>query len=220
MNTNFLIIIYFFTTTFLAFAQMDCKVKSQDLSISYNGDCKKGYAHGIGVAKGKEDIYKGDFKKGWPHGTGEYVWGSGSKYQGNFTKGKMDGQGTLVIKNPDGTEELKKGFFEANEYIGQYKYSHAVTSKREVKNVYIQEDPSKLHGDLYQIKIRVRSNGQYVTPFLMVSDENGTNYSNGVLQNVKYPCKKIEIQFKHDKYSSRVMLDIYKEGNWIVEITI
>ena len=131
-----------------------------------------------------------------------------------------DGKGVLIVKQSDGTEELKKGYFERNEYIGEYKYPYAVTSKREVKNVYIQEDPSVLHGDLYQITIKIRSNGSYVTPYLMVNDENGTNYSNGILQNVKYPCKKIEISFKHDRFSSRVMLDIYKKGNWIVEITI
>ncbi len=220
MKAVFFIILCFLSSNFVAFSQSNCKVKLEALSLSYNGDCKKGYAHGIGAAKGKEDRYNGGFKKGWPHGIGEYIWGNGSKYQGNFVKGKMDGQGTLVLKNPAGTETLKKGYFKADEYIGQYKYPYAVTSKREVKNVYIQEDPSKLHGDLYQIKIKIRSNGHYVTPFLLVSDENGTNYSNGILQNVKYPCKKIEVSFTHGGFSSRVMLDIYKEGNWIIEITI
>lgn len=202
------------------YSQSTCKVKLETINKNYTGDCKKGYAHGNGEAYGEVDKYKGGFKKGLPHGIGEYIWGNGSKYQGNFAKGKMDGQGVLIEKQPNGTEELKKGYFKANEYIGEYKYPYAVTSKREVKNVYIQEDPSKLHGDLYQITIKVKSNGAYVRPYLMVNDENGTNYSNGILQNVTYPCKKVEITFKQDGFSSRVMLDIYQKGNWIVEITI
>ena len=220
MKYIFLILSFFLTGTYATFSQSNCKVKLEVLSESYKGDCKKGYAHGSGEASGKEDIYKGNFKKGYPHGFGEYNWGNGSKYIGDFSKGKMDGQGVLIVKKPDGTEELKKGYFESNEYIGEYKYPYSVKSKREVKNVYIQEDPSVLHGDLYQITIKVKSNGNYVKPFLMVNYENGSNYSSGTLHNVKYPCKKIEISFKQDGFSSRVLLDIYKKGNWIVEITI
>ena len=204
----------------VVFSQSDCKVKLEALNATYKGECKKGFANGRGKASGKADMYLGSFKKGLPHGFGVYTWGNGSTYKGNFSKGKMDGQGVLILKRGDDTEELKKGYFEDNEYIGEYKYPHAVTSKREVKNVYIQEDPTKLHGDLYRITIKVRSNGSYVTPFLQVTDENGTNYSNGILFDVKYPCKKIEVSFRHDGFSSRVMLDIYKKGNWIVEITI
>lgn len=209
-----------FVCLHLSYSQTICKVKLKAISKEYMGECKKGLANGIGEAKGVNDVYKGSFKKGLPHGKGIYIWGNKNKYQGDFVKGKMSGQGILSIRKKDGTRKIKKGFFKNNEYLGEYKYAHSVTSKREVKNVYVQEDPSKLHGDLYRITIKIKNNGNYVTPFLQVSDENDTNYSNGTLNDVKYPCKKIEVSFTYNGFSSRVLLNIYREGNWIVEITI
>ncbi|MBJ6368062.1 MORN repeat-containing protein [Snuella sedimenti] len=220
MKHAFFIISFFLFGSSLVFSQSGCKIKLEAISSDYTGDCKNGYAHGIGVAKGKEDSYSGAFKKGFPHGLGNYNWGNGNTYKGQFNKGKMDGQGALTIKKTDGSEELKKGYFKNNEYIGLYKYPYLVRSKREIRSVVLQEDPSKLHGDLYRITIKVKSGGINVTPHIMVTDENGTNYSNGVMQNVMYPCKKIEISFNHESYSCRIMLDVYKKGNWIVEITI
>lgn len=220
MKLIFYTLTLFILTSQAIFSQSDCKVKLKAISSTYTGDCKKGYAHGNGSAKGKEDFYVGNFKKGLPHGFGEYTWGNGSSYKGEFNKGEMDGKGVLIKKKTDGSQEVKKGYFKSSEYIGENKYPYSVTSQREVKNVRIQEDPSKLHGDLYQITIKVKRGGTYVTPYLMVNDENGTNYSGGIMQNVSFPCKKIEISFKYENYSCRVMLDIYKKGNWTVEITI
>jgi len=59
--------------TFLSFAlsqlfsQDDCKVLIPEISGQYVGKCKKGLAHGKGLAIGI-DRYEGSFKKGYPEG--------------------------------------------------------------------------------------------------------------------------------------------------------
>jgi len=55
-----------------------CRVNDPDISGSYVGECVAGFAHGKGVAKGRNE-YMGMFKNGNKHGKGAYLWGSESK---------------------------------------------------------------------------------------------------------------------------------------------
>ena len=119
----------------IAHAQSTCKVKLESINVSYQGECKKGYANGQGEAKGEEDSYKGSFKKGLPHGLGIYNWGKGNIYNGNFSKGKMHGKGKLVIKEGSNVLKIEEGYFEDNEYMGSYRMPYKVITKREVKKV-------------------------------------------------------------------------------------
>jgi hypothetical protein len=73
------------------------KVRNPNLNQKYEGECKRGLAHGKGKAWGKEDYYEGSFKKGRPHGYGIYKWANESVYKGNFVRGKMKGKGELII---------------------------------------------------------------------------------------------------------------------------
>lgn len=86
-------------TVFLLFSitaySQDCKILYDGIDKTYEGACKKGLAHGKGIAKG-EDTYKGNFRKGLPHGKGKYVGAEGSVYEGMWKEGERHGHGTFV----------------------------------------------------------------------------------------------------------------------------
>ncbi|MEM6763782.1 MAG: hypothetical protein AAF824_11475 [Bacteroidota bacterium] len=103
----------------------DCNVLLESISGTYEGDCKKGQAHGSGKAVGT-DTYDGEFKKGYPHGEGTYTWANGDVYKGEFSKGMMDGQGTMT--KTDGTPPLV-GYWIENEFIGSEKTPYKVVNK-------------------------------------------------------------------------------------------
>lgn len=194
-------------------AQTPCKVKLDAINLSYNGACKKGYAHGSGEAKGVADSYNGNFKKGLPHGLGVYIWGNGNVYTGNFSKGKMHGKGKLTLK---GESKIKEGYFDNNTYIGIYKNPYHVLSKREIQKVSFQEN--KLNLGTNHILIKVKHSGRFVSPFLTISDENHSltePTGDGVkLMNVQFPLKKVTVTFTYEGFSCYTVFEIYKRGNW------
>lgn len=97
----FVVFSIFHTTAFSA----KCKVNDPDISNEYIGPCKNGLAHGIGVAKGRDE-YRGEFFNGDVHGLGVYIWGpssqwAGERYEGEHKNGNRTGKGTMFLA--DGT---------------------------------------------------------------------------------------------------------------------
>ncbi len=88
------LLILVFLCSLGVYAQFDCKVKVEALQGQYNGECKKGLAHGEGAARGV-DTYQGNFRKGYPHGFGVYTYANGSNYIGNYRQGLRDGYGLM-----------------------------------------------------------------------------------------------------------------------------
>jgi hypothetical protein len=115
------------------FPKPKCKVKNFRLSNYYDGPCKRGFAHGLGEARGTEDKYVGEFFKGQMHGPGTYVWGNGNRYEGQFENDIKSGEGVFYYANGD----IFKGHFMTNfgtgeglfiwkngdKYLGNFKYS-------------------------------------------------------------------------------------------------
>ncbi len=114
-------------TSFNVHAQKDCEVKILGIEKTYEGDCKKGLAHGEGKATG-DDTYKGAFKKGLPNGYGEYVWANGNTYKGEWKRGRKEGKGELILIR-EGRDSVVVGFWSNDNYIGEYEYSHELLSK-------------------------------------------------------------------------------------------
>ena len=85
--------------------------------FNYSGKCKKGLAHGNGIASGV-DIYEGHFKKGLPDGKGTYAWSTGEKYIGVFKAGLRNGEGVYIFM-VDGNENALDGIWEEDQYVGK-----------------------------------------------------------------------------------------------------
>ena len=97
-------------------AQDDCKVLMSEISGSYTGKCKKGLAHGEGLAVGT-DTYEGRFLKGLPNGKGKYTWTDGRVYEGSWEAGKREGKGTMTYPTT-GEDSILIGYWKKDEYVG------------------------------------------------------------------------------------------------------
>jgi hypothetical protein len=126
LNTIF-IAIFLALTAYTVQAQKDCEVKVLGIEKTYEGDCKKGLAHGEGKASG-DDTYQGTFKKGLPNGYGEYVWTNGNIYKGEWKRGMKDGKGELKLIR-EGIDSVVVGYWSNDKYIGEYEYPYEVLSK-------------------------------------------------------------------------------------------
>lgn len=140
----------------------DCKVLLEQIGDSYEGECKKGLAHGQGMATG-EDTYTGEFKKGLPHGTGLYRWANGDSFEGEWKKGLKEGSGKLMRAD----SSVQEGFWIEDEYIGEEKepykiiaksgFIHKITFKR------IGSEPNKV--DVYFVQNHRDLSGVVVSDF-------------------------------------------------------
>ena len=86
-------------STAFAKGRQDCKVKKDSVEwVFISGGCRNGYAHGEGRARSvdRRRSYAGSFVDGAFSGKGEYDWGNGVHYSGEFLNGGKNGFGTLI----------------------------------------------------------------------------------------------------------------------------
>jgi len=120
------ICILFFSSPSLS-AQKSCKVLLPEIDSVYKGKCKKGLAHGKGIAYGI-DTYKGHFSKGLPSGRGTYSWNNGDQYIGSWKNGMRNGEGKLSLKIAD-RDSIIDGLWENNKYLGPKPIAPKVLTK-------------------------------------------------------------------------------------------
>lgn len=176
---NYISIIALIASLFVfnqTYAQKDCKVLYDAINTNYEGGCKKGLAHGKGIAKG-EDTYEGNFKKGLPHGKGNYTYAEGDNYIGAWKGGERNGYGTYNdtqggkyvgtwkdgLKHGEGTYYLKMdnrdttlaGIWKADKYVGpKPKKPYIITSRRSVDRVTMFRS-----GDGNRLTIKIMQSG-------------------------------------------------------------
>ncbi len=121
MLTNLLKVIFslgMISLTVPVLSPNECEVLMPGLEGTYEGECRRGRAHGTGVAEGR-DRYEGEFRRGWPHGEGKYTWANGDVYQGEWRNGRREGQGTYEWV----TGEVYEGEWKQDMRHGQGEYS-------------------------------------------------------------------------------------------------
>ena len=192
----------------------DCKVLLKTINETYHGDCKKGKAHGNGVATGL-DSYKGEFKKGYPEGLGTYTWQNGNVFKGSFKNGKKEGKGTLIYK----ADSTLVGFWKKDNYIGVYEKPYK-------KNYNTQNITG------YSIK-QIQQNIQSIRVFVKEDDKNvkdpnikivllGGNYQTETPSRDYFEIKNVAFPIKAKVYYNQeyVEFEIFNSGLWEVKLEI
>jgi hypothetical protein len=104
------------TLPLLLFGQENCKVLNPAISGTYEGKCKNGFANGKGIAIGT-DKYEGQFSKGLADGEGTYTWSTGEKYVGEWKTGQRNGVGTYIM-HVIGKDSIQSGMWKNDKYMG------------------------------------------------------------------------------------------------------
>lgn len=204
-----------------AFGQLtDCKVISPALSDSYSGDCKKGLAHGRGVAQGR-DRYEGEFSKGVPDGTGTYTWENGSFYEGQFKNGLKDGKGKMVTSDSTIT-----GIWEKDHYVGkESKAAYQIHSTVGVSRYTFKKTVAAMPG----VKLRITQVGADnlgIEDFSLAYD-SGDEYRVGNvfgIQNILFPLR-VSVRYRTWNAFHTAQYDVFFEytinepGLWEVMIS-
>lgn len=241
-------IFYLLTVIALFFNQsplhaQDCEVLLEALSGDYSGECRKGRAHGEGIARGEDLVYEGEFRKGFPHGEGTLTFADGRIFEGEWKNGEVYGYGTL--KQPDG--DKKQGYFKGTvtgfRYMGEEKSSLAgylVLETERLENAtynFVNTDPES-----DQITIQIFENNiRKITNFEILEITGGViqlvNNSGGRLtaeiDRVTFPVT-IGIRYiipygtqdttlsggVDNMFSPRMMrFTIMEPGHWVLNIT-
>jgi hypothetical protein len=167
----------------LIYAQDKCNVVMPKLSGIYTGDCKKGLAHGKGMAKGI-DSYEGEFRKGYPEGTGTYHWADGTSYEGSWKVGMRDGMGKMIYQ-----DSIVEGYWKEDKYIGKKLIvPYEIINVRSVDRYSIIKSADSPN----QVEIRITQGGADNTTISgpSLSYDNGSEFRMGNvfgIRNINFP---------------------------------
>lgn len=207
-------------------SQEGCEVLMETLALEYDGDCKKGYAHGQGKALGSHS-YEGTFRKGLPDGTGTYTWSNGNVYKGDFKNGFKDGEGELLIRRLGRADSVVTGYWDKDKFVGKYRTAYSVGSKRNIMRtrfVHMSDTPN-------QVEILIQRNGLPIgVGQVQASADQAPLFENSpairAFTRVVYPLTNAIINFTAPSQLNSYQLDcelnfeIYREGHWRVFIEI
>ena len=189
------------------YAQQECEVEDPALVGSYEGECKKGKAHGVGKAVGK-DTYEGEFKKGLPEGAGTYTWANGNVFAGTFKKGLKVGEGRLTFSPESFPDSILTGFWKDDFYVGLYEFPYKVLSKTSPVNRIVIR------------KLGEAPNHIAIKGEMEMLREKGLNtvyFTGSGFDNVQYPFTgEMEASNANVPFSFKFI--IYQPGRWEVVV--
>ena len=215
--------IFVFCYLILPAQQDNCKVLFSGIAEKYEGECKKGLAHGKGLAEGI-DKYEGDFKAGLPHGQGKYTWKNGEYYEGQWKKGLRHGLGIFYIST--GVKETAmEGKWEHDKFVRKASAvkPYKITYKNNIGRIHFTR-----MGDGNIVRIKLSRNGRFSMP------SNTTLYGNSgtemttrsfkYYKNVEFPFEgSIKFSAPNDFnaaiISSELRYEINQSGSWEIVIS-
>ena len=200
-------------------AQDDCKVLLPSISKSYEGKCKKGFAHGRGIAKGR-DTYEGAFKQGLPDGKGTYTWSTGERYVGEWKEGLRDGIGAYYYWE-EGEKMVQEGVWIDNQYVGPAQEQPRVTASMGIERYSFQRQ-----GDGNRVQVTTFINGIHNVDLeeLNFHGSSGSQFvSGGTMgyEGVIFPFKCSMTYYSWNRLRTkrvftRFDFEISQEGKWQV----
>lgn len=203
-------------------SQVNCLVLKPEIGQSYNGECRKGLAHGKGTATGK-DSYEGRFVKGLPEGKGTYIWSTGEVYIGDWFMGKRDGEGIYKFRK-NNRDTLQIGIWEKDKYIGPKPSKPKVLTRVGVDR-YVFKRMSNMKN---RILIDFFQNGSrnYVIENFMIASTSGYETSLGEAvgyEGIEFPVViKLNYvtwnNFRTIKNYIIFEFEISEPGDWKVEV--
>ena len=214
LSSILLIIVFFSEVT----AQSNCKVDIEELAGKYEGDCKKGLAHGNGTAIGT-DQYTGEFRKGLPHGSGVYTYSNGMVYDGEFKNGLKDGEGKMNLAPINNRDSVLVGFWSKDKYVGQYKDPYKIHYKSPLvtgTKITAADDDESIIFITISLKGKTESN-----PNFTLQEQIGaysTIQSFG--RTTKVYVARFPFRFTLTYMDETADIEILNEGSWNVSIDI
>ncbi len=131
-----------------------CKVLMEAIKGEFNGECKKGFAHGKGESKGIWR-YAGNFKNGLPNGKG-ILYAAAYFFDGNFLDGLKEGKGEMHYIRLNETDSIIKGYWSGDEYRGKNYTTYVTDAVPKFDRVEISPSPES--GNRITIEIATTSN--------------------------------------------------------------
>ena len=195
-------------------------VLKQELVGKYEGELKKGLAHGEGIAVGL-DSYNGHFNKGLPDDKGIYTFHNGDVYKGEFSRGLFNGKGVLTYKKARG-DSIVEGYWEAGKYAGKTQ-----VVPYEISNKTGSVNPSIIcSGDGNKVEIVVFDPyNKYIIPQIMAMGQftQQTYYGRNLFAeavfpltfDIRYSCTN---KMRSGIIDSTIRIKINKPGNWQITL--
>jgi hypothetical protein len=216
-----LICLVYFTPDLGAQDNSGCKVLMSSLQGTYEGGCKNDLAQGKGTAKGT-DTYTGNFRNGLPHGKGVYFSANGEVYDGQWTNGLRDGEGTVTLKI-NGRDSVQTGIWKENIYTGPKPDMPKVIHKVNVVSATFTR-----MGEGNRISISFYQNGMVnMIDNLVITPSNGTEQTAGRMHafyDLQFPffCKinyTTWNSLRTVSYDCILEFEIQQQGAWDLRIT-
>lgn len=200
-----------------------CRVIPDEINETYEGECRYGFAHGYGIASGK-DRYEGDFRRGLPHGRGTYTRSTGETYIGEWKRGMRHGMGLIINENKDtiaqgiwrdgGFLRESKGSKELPDYV--VRYQRNITRLRflnlsEGNRIFFKVDQGSTERQISHLNV-FGSSGNYLAYPNMFGFEDVTFPFQGRIVFYGYSRTGYTV------YQVELTMEINKPGNWEVHI--